>query len=980
MSGVATQVSSVKKTAAAQALNTLVVLTQDRPDFLRRTLQYYRAYAGAVLVIDTSAQPSAAAFDNVDYRHLPHLAQASLRERLAHAVEQVSTPYLTLADDDDFLIDDALADCVDFLQAHADYGFCHGYSLSYRATGDQVDYFRRDKKVQEDFSADNPEDRLRQAMAAFISPLHAVTRTALLSHWLGSLPADISAPWQEIGYAWYLIANSKGRVLPLPYAVREVADAPARNKAQTLALLSNADPVSRLARESFAEFLTSMSSTPLGHDAAAARAFVLQTFDTLLACVRGDESSAHELIVESNWKSPLAGPVRRFGTNQYVELPFYNQAFFDQLTRIEFLIGAIPAGAAQLDALEGVWVQQERLLARHENDTDETIADRLWEALDINVFNTTVVAQLAQQLSQLNEPDESLGMTSWLQRLQDVETVDRQQLLANTGSGRILTWLAARQPGPDVVMRANAQLAKQGSAAQFGIFLLDLNNDMARLQTTLDSLVEGACKSFKIVVFTTGEPPVATSVQNTLHFVKVSKSNVVDKLNQIARQIGTTWVMLAEAGDQFISGGLLRAALELRAAPDVRAVAADEIQRQPSGALSDVLRPGFNLDLLLRNPAQMARHWLVRRDVLLEVGGYSPDFAGALEFDLLLRVIEQGGLAWLAHLDEPLLITDAPQASGHPDERVALTRHLGALGYQAQVTSTLPGSWQIDYRHSERPLVSLILRSEDNLQALQRCLTAVLQRTRYTRYEVLIIDNASQSPDLQDWLNRQSQQNKRIRVLRSEQRLGHSALFNAAAQEAGGDYLVMLSADGEVVNPNWIDGLLNQAMRPEVGVVGAKLIERSGKVTGAGLILGLNGGVGSPFVGQPKEAPGYLQRLLLEQNYSAVSGACLMVRKALFDAVGGLNEAAFADAYADVDLCLKVAQEGFLTVWTPQVHVIHADAAPQAPEALAALQERWAGPFAHDLAYNQNLALSGNGFTLDTASRVEWAQLVEQQH
>jgi GT2 family glycosyltransferase len=201
-------------------------------------------------------------------------------------------------------------------------------------------------------------------------------------------------------------------------------------------------------------------------------------------------------------------------------------------------------------------------------------------------------------------------------------------------------------------------------------------------------------------------------------------------------------------------------------------------------------------------------------------------------------------------------------------------------------------------------------------------------------------------------------------------------LHNLAYREAKGEYLLLLAADAEVVNANWIELLLNQAQRPEVGVVGAKLIDREGSVTQAGLILGLNAGVGSPFVGEKKDSRGYMQRLVVEQNVSAVSSACLMIRKQLYDAVGGMDEEHFADTFGDVDLCLKVADAGFLTVWTAQVQILHPGTLPDAPAVLAALRDKWHARFEQDSAYNQNLALTGKGFTLGEPTSVNWAQLL----
>ena len=238
----------------------------------------------------------------------------------------------------------------------------------------------------------------------------------------------------------------------------------------------------------------------------------------------------------------------------------------------------------------------------------------------------------------------------------------------------------------------------------------------------------------------------------------------------------------------------------------------------------------------------------------------------------------------------------------------------------------------------------------------------------------MLAANATPSAAVNDWLG--TLRHAKVNVLRADQPLSEVALYNAASEQAQGEYLVLLATDSEIVNPNWIDSLLNHAQRPEVGIVGAKLVDRDGKVSQAGLILGLNGGVGSAFIGEKHAATGYMQRLALEQNYSAVSKVCLMVRKELFDALGGLDEVDFASGFSDVDLCLKAGQAGYLTVWTPSVQVLHTGELPQASEALQALREKWSGAFAQDPAYNANLALTGKGFTLAENASIDWAQLL----
>jgi len=970
--------SRSENTLPLSELLTVVLLSHNRPAFLRRAVQYYSALPCKILVLDSSPlrnEAVAGLFESVEYQHLPQFGYWGVQNKLDYGIRQVTTPYMVFAADDDFIVHQALEQSVSFLEANPDYGMCHGYCMMYLTLANSVNYYRRDKKVCEDYASELAQDRILDFMGQYIPPFYAVQRTSLLRDWYDAMPDGTIFQWQEIGHAWYMLARAKARILPIPYVVREINYGVSEHSTEIFHTLTFTDPKSVADRKRFASVLAALAMPLDGANPQHDVDSVLETFEALADSLRTGRALTSELIFESRWGSTTMQAERRFGPRQYMEMPFYNQQFFDELSAFEFMLHAMPAGRMQRDDLEGIWVRQQELMRARNNDTPNSVVDRLWLALDCNIFNREVVSRLAHQLTEIGYDDEAPKILEWEARLTSLPDPENRLTFDATRSGRLLNWLDARNPDTSELQLINDAVRAREGGPRFGLLVLNLDGDVAALQVTLDSLLEGHCKSFKIVVFTTAEPPAATTADNTLHFVKVSQANYVDKLNQSVRQLTCEWLLLANAGDQFTASGLLRANLELLAAPQCRAVYSDEIHRQANGALIDVFRPDFNLDLLQSLPGLMARHWLIRRDVLVEAGGYSAEFTNALEFDLLLRIIEQGGMAWLAHMSEPLLICDAPVLEENVQERLALSRHLATRGYKAQVTSEPAGTYQIDYRHSERPPVSVLIHGQSDLAELQRCVSSILQRTRYTQFEVLIGKGCDTAAEKLEWLAILQQQSGRVRLVECEVALGASSLINHLARQAKGEYLILLASDAEVVSPNWMGSLVNQAMRPEVGVIGGKLIDSNSKVTQAGLILGMNDGVGSAFVGA-KDVPGYMHRLILTQNYSAVSSTCMMIRKELFDAVEGFNEDAFAEEFADIDLCLNVGQAGYLVVWTPQVQITHPGVLPDAPQALAALRDKWAGFFESDPAYNKNLSLTDNSFDLGSPSAVNWAQLL----
>jgi glycosyltransferase involved in cell wall biosynthesis len=563
----------------------------------------------------------------------------------------------------------------------------------------------------------------------------------------------------------------------------------------------------------------------------------------------------------------------------------------------------------------------------------------------------------------------------------------RQEMLKRFGiqdsvGGRVRSaslqeWLHKRALSPTQQRLVNERLQQEGGPS-VGVVILDMKGDSAAVALTLESLSpsRNAYHNVQPLLLTIGQSAVDGFPGRV---IEASPDAWVVPLNQALQTADFDWVVLVNAGEELTPNGLLMACLELLTAPDCRAVYCDQMYRQSNGDLGAAFRPAFNLDYLLSFPAGMAHHWLFRRDVLLEAGGFDAGLPRAVELEMILRLIGSGGLAGLGHIAEPLLITDAPAVLDVEDERAAILRHLQERGYeQPRIESSQPGHYCVHYGHSQQPMVSLLVLAGSHLARLQRCVESLLETTRYPHYELLLIESDPSAGEVRDWLTALEQMGEaRLRtVWPAAAQLGVAAALNLAAGQAKGDYLLMLSPDAAVIDEQWLDELVNHAQRPEVGVVGGKLLAADGTIRHAGLILGLEGPVGRPFVGESLNAPGYLQRLQVDQDYSAVSRECLMIGRELYDALGGVADD-LPERYVDADICLRARQAGYLTVWAANAKLLfEADEAPIASQdEQDALYARWLPLLARDPAYNPNLSLAmPGGFKLaDTA--LSWRPL-----
>ncbi|MGB1010078.1 MAG: glycosyltransferase family 2 protein, partial [Thiolinea sp.] len=273
------------------------------------------------------------------------------------------------------------------------------------------------------------------------------------------------------------------------------------------------------------------------------------------------------------------------------------------------------------------------------------------------------------------------------------------------------------------------------------------------------------------------------------------------------------------------------------------------------------------------------------------------------------------------------------------------------------------------------PKVSLIIPTRDRLDILKPCVDSILQKTTYPDYEIIIVDNQSQDCTTLRWLDEMAG-NSRITVLRYDQPFNYAALNNFAVKHVDSQLIGLINNDVEVISPDWLDEMVMHAWRPEIGCVGAKLYYGDGRIQHAGVILGAGGGTAHSHRYFPGDADGYCGRLKLVQNVSAVTGACLLVRRELFELVGGLNEEHLAVAWNDIDLCLKVQEAGYRNLWTPYAELYHHESVSRGRDITPEQRKRyqaekawmyqyWGDALWRDPYYNPNLTAAREDFSLN---------------
>ena len=431
------------------------------------------------------------------------------------------------------------------------------------------------------------------------------------------------------------------------------------------------------------------------------------------------------------------------------------------------------------------------------------------------------------------------------------------------------------------------------------------------------------------------------------------------------------WLGLLDHDDILEPDALFQHIKWLQDHRDADLIYSDEDKLTEQGLDSPIFKPDWSLDFFL-SCNYVCHFTLIRREVLREVGGFRSEFDGAQDYDLFLRIIQR--TTRIDHIPRVLYhwrrsaASTADNIRRKPGSletgRLALESYLERQGERGHVTvDWRTHAYWIKRELAQAKKISIIIPVRDRVELLARCLDSLTRETSYAPYEIVIVDNDSQTEEARAYLS-----SLKHRVLHYSGPFNFSAINNFAVEQTDSPWILFLNNDTEVIDGEWLTIMAEHIQRPEVGAVGPRLLYPDDTVQHGGIVVGVGGIAEHAFRGFPAEAPGVCRQLQVTRNYSAVTGACLLTRREVFNKVRGFDEERLPVTFSDVDLCLKIRRAGYLVVYTPFAKLYHHESGTRRrtvePLETGVMRERWASMLEYDPYYNPNLSRERADFSL----------------
>lgn len=481
---------------------------------------------------------------------------------------------------------------------------------------------------------------------------------------------------------------------------------------------------------------------------------------------------------------------------------------------------------------------------------------------------------------------------------------------------------------------------------------------------------------------------IAQQKDKRIRITEVPENEGIAQNTNAALKIATgEYIGLLDHDDLLTPDALYEVVRELNKVNRPQMVYSDEdkVTTDLSEHFQPFMKPDYNLDLLRSN--NYICHFFVAQKALVEkVGGFRAEFNGAQDYDLILRCSECA--KHISHIPRILYHWRVHKAStaDNPASKMyafdagkrAIEEHLERCGQGAEVFHTKDlGFYRVRYRVQGNPLISIIIPNKDQCDILDQCLKSIEQST-YKNYEIIIVENNSVEDKTFAYYDQI--QSEHIRVIRWEKGFNYSAINNFGVEHSNGDFILLLNNDVKIISRDWLEEMISHCQRPEVGIVGAKLYYPDHTIQHAGIIIGIGGVAGNIFAGMPGRYTGYFHKASIQQDLSAVTAACMMVKRSVFQEAGGLEEE-LQVAFNDVDFCLKVREAGYLVVYDPYVELYHYESKTRGTEntkekvrrfqsEIEFMRSRWTEILKQgDPMYNPNLTLTKWDYSLKNNQR-----------
>ncbi|KAF1708909.1 family 2 glycosyl transferase [Pseudoxanthomonas kalamensis DSM 18571] len=542
----------------------------------------------------------------------------------------------------------------------------------------------------------------------------------------------------------------------------------------------------------------------------------------------------------------------------------------------------------------------------------------------------------------------------------------------------------------DDLDRLQKRAAGMGNGPLISVLLPVYETPERWLRQCLDSVLRQTYRNWELCI--ADDASSSRHVRKVLdeYAAKDDRIRVVyrDKNGHIAESSNTSlqmaqgeFVALLDHDDELQVHALASVAEVIVNDPSVRFIYSDEDKINELGErFHPNFKPDWNPDLLL-SQNYLCHLAVIDTALAREAGGFRKGYEGSQDHDLFLRCTSFLHAEQIAHIPKILYHWRAIEGSTalHRDEKdyaadaglKAVHDHMRKACPGAAVEGLPHGHYRVVWPlPSPQPKVNIVIPTRDRAGLLETCIESLLSKTKYSNFEVVVVDNGSEEPDALQYLAKLATYPK-VRVLSYPYPFNFSAINNFAVRHCDGELLCLMNNDIEVVKQDWLSEMAAHALRPEIGAVGAMLYYPDGNIQHAGVILGVGGVANHAYCHSPKGYPGHGARALVAQNLSAVTAACLVIRRSVYESVGGLDER-LKVAFNDVDFCLRVGEAGYRNLWTPFAELVHHESATrgadESEDRLARfhsevrfMQERWKDVLEHDPAYNPNLALTGWG-------------------